>query len=272
MSGGIKTFSASKIPPDIKVIILVADTDLVNSKLLTTKITIKETNSNDIYLKNFVKLVDKKKIEVNTTSKECVNASLNSHYHVYNNYKKKSWKSKEIFCVDCEIIFEHRGPLDEVSNQVEQLLASGKVSKLQLMASMINDRTFADFTFNVRGREFKVHRNILAAASDVMKTMFICGPDETEYNSATIDCDPEIFAHLINFVYANDIPVAEMPKICVELHELAHRYGIVLLGKICLVYMKKVTIDADSALKLYEIAVTQKITELRTTSWEFIKT
>lgn len=265
-------------PPDIKVFISVADTDLVDSKLLTAKITIQEDicSSNQRYfMSDFVKLIDKIQVEVSTASDEFIEyLDLNESVVSYDNVYDFQWDSEDVVSLDCTIKFEYRGKVDEVStNQVEVLLASGKESKLQIMESMLHDTTFVDFTFNVRDRKFSAHKIILAAASDVMRAMmFSGGLKKTRKNSATVDCDPEIFAHLIKFIYANSIPVDQMPKICIELHELAHLYNIGLLEKICLVYIKKMTIDADNALQLYELAATYKIEELRTTSWDFIKT
>lgn len=153
-----------------------------------------------------------------------------------------------------------------------QLFATPKrVTDHSTVASLYGDEKFADFTFNVRGKSFKVHKNLLAAASDVFKTMFTCNFDVAKTNSAIEDCDPDVFKHFLKFIYTNEWDPAEMPSICCQLYKLAHRYNIRALMRFSIPFIHSTTIDRDNALDLYELASTYEIEKLLNKTWEFIR-
>lgn len=255
-------------PTEIKLFIAVNNQNLVESDRLSADISLcmcfcaGVTWHRQEICNNFVTTIARNPQQISAIS--------TANFHSYSSSK---WMGNFLE-FNCLLHFDFHGNREDMPCRVEELiasLASGQDSNK--LAMMLDDKTFADFTFNVRRREFKVHRNILAAASEVMKTLFICGIDETKKNSADVDCDPEIFAHLVNFIYKDVIPMDEMPEICLELSELAHRYEIKTLKKICIAYInQKKKIDADNALKIFDIAATYEEAQLRERSWNFIKT
>lgn len=143
---------------------------------------------------------------------------------------------------------------------------------METFKSMYEDDTFKDFTFFVRGRELKVHKSVMGAASEVFRTMLTCGLDETKNNAATVECDPKIFEIFLRYVYVNAIPSkTRMLDVCIELHELAHRYGIKLLERICIMFVLQKEINETNAMLLYEFALHYKVHELIDKSLSFIK-
>lgn len=182
-------------------------------------------------------------------------------------YEGTDWILLNSLTFDVAITFEYDGEFKRVASQVKKLLSSGPILNL---TSLLENEKFADFTFKIRGQELKVHKNLLSAASEALDAMFTCGLDETKNNSATVDCNPEVFKHFLKFIYANTIPYDEMPTICIELHELAHRYRIDKLQKICLLFIDAKKINANNALELYEFAATYEVAGLLQSSWEFI--
>lgn len=94
------------------------------------------------------------------------------------------------------------------------------------VSGMYGDSTFADFIFIAGGREFKVHRNILATASPVMQGMFTSGLAEAKTKKCVIDAiSPETFDLMMRFIYCGEVPkgVRGFPK---PLYEAAHYYEI----------------------------------------------
>lgn len=275
-------------PPIIKIIINVNDQELVDSKLLYAKINMKEVSDNlstkNMFFSDYVIDIDSSRVEINTSSSAYLKSSprLQSNCVYYQNSKQKHknrfelgsipWGSKTFFTFDCSISFEYRGQYDSFARTIKQLKSSERVLCGKTLASLLEDDTFADFTFNVHGREFKVHKFLLAKASHVFETMFTCGLDETKNNTTTVDCKPEIFEIFIKFIYMNEWSEHLMPIICYDLYELAHRYQIETLKKICLTFVENKSMDCYNVLDIYEFAMTYQIGELLDSSWKFIKT
>lgn len=172
------------------------------------------------------------------------------------------WNAKDSFVFDCSIKFEcHDESIKEQSFRNEAVLGTNTI------ASLHENKNFADFTFIVRGQEFKVHKNLLNEASPVFKSIFASGLDEIK-----VDCNPEIFGHIIKFIYTNVLPMYdEMTFLCFDLYKLAHQYGIDSLAKICNAIIMNKKIDSANALDIYEFALTHDVQELTLITWEFIK-
>lgn len=139
------------------------------------------------------------------------------------------------------------------------------------VSALYADDDFKDFTFYVDDKKFKVHKCVFACASPVFKTMFTCGLDETKLNSARVDdCDPDIFERLIKFVYTGK-PPEDLRSISMELYELAHRYDIPNLLKICLQDIKMIQIDDGNAFGIYAFSIKFEMENLLRYSWAYIK-
>lgn len=128
-----------------------------------------------------------------------------------------------------------------------------------------------DFIYIVDGKEFKVHKLILSLASPVFRSTFTCGLEETKNNSAEIkDCDPEMFDHLLKFIYKGLLP-GNISKIAFELYKLAHVYQIKSLEEICIAYIMNNQLTEDNVLDLYESAILYDLDKLKVNCWTFIK-
>lgn len=273
------TFASSSERPDVKVIIEVNDHLLVDSRNLTVEVITKENGENntnssdkDVEMINYKIVIDENVIEIRSssenrtvrTSKLMASADLSNQIH---------WESKDSFRFDCSLTIMYSGKkrhLMSYFKRVRSLATSGDESNN--FASLYGDDTFADFTFIVQGRKFSVHKIVLGVVSDVLKTMLLCGLDETKNNSSTVKCDPKIFEHFIKFIYTGQLPVDEMPTICIQLHEIAHRYGVNRLVEICMAFIIEKEIDTSNAIDLYEFSATYKIAYLLEITWKFIKT
>lgn len=288
---GSSLFNGSSSPPKVKLIIQFFDQNIVDSKRFDVKVNMNIVNvthtRSNMFFSNYRRAIDSNLIEIDTASEDYVNsASRNNtlnvyyqfdhrrhdYYDSYSNSPEIAWSSLNTYVFDCSLAFDY---IDKISTssapKMTQMMPSMRVINSKLIASLTEDDKFSDFTFIVRDKEFKVHKCLLARVSHVFETMFTCGLDETKDNSAKVDCKPEIFNHMLDFIYKNVWPETDMPSISMELYELAHFYHVVPLMKICLSFILQKKIDSSNALELYEFASTYEIEKLLETSWEFIR-
>lgn len=221
------------------------------------------TKRNNMFFSNYKQAVDDNEIVIDTTSDEYQNSDSIKHFqNVYHQHELRNYSNtsspqdnRNMVSIEFELL----------ENQFERVLC------LDLIASLFEDDTFADFTFIVRGEEFKAHKCLLAKVSEVFRTIFTCGLDETKDNSTKIDCTPAIFRHFLNSIYTNNMPTDIMPEISTELFKLAHCYNIKPMTKVCLDYILEKNIDLNNAFDLYELASAYEVQELLDKTWEFIR-
>lgn len=243
-----------------------------------------------IIFKDFDQNINAEHIEIDNLSSAYMTSQMNisnnayqyyptqaQHNYINCNYSQAAttctgWISLQSYSFVCSIAFNYLGIRGcNFSESVKGLPKIRNILDQKSVGSLQDDDTFSDFTFIVGGKSFKVHKNILSLASSVFKTMFTCGLNETKNNSAEVKCEPEIFQHLLTYIYKGILPFEKMPSISAELYELAHLYEIESLKKICLRFILDSKIDSDNALELYEIATRYDFKQLLDTSWEFIK-
>lgn len=265
----------------MKIFIAVDHQDLIRSRLLNVKFTIKEIGDPTktwMFFNDFpFSSISNEQNEYESDPPE----SLQSQQIRLGEYDESSeedeeddddfdWRTRNDLSFDVSITLTFHGKFNRLEHQIKRIMNAGKT--WNPVESLLETGKFADFTFIVRGRKFEVHKCILSAASEVLNTMFTCGLNETKNNVATIDYEPEIFKHFLSFVYTKVAPDDVMPKICVQLYDIAHSYGVELLEKICKAYIVEMAIDADNAQEMYEFAATYGVSEVLGKSWEFIKT
>lgn len=292
------TFRDSFSPPEIKCVVAflkLYDQKGVNKMQITANINIKEATvktAGNVFFSNYSQSIASNHVEIDTKSahyqttarKQAGNAYadhlkyLNRFITGYDSFsnspvlgKTSDWESKDSYVFDCSITFKYRDSGDCKSQMVQEVMPKIRVLNLDTIASLFGDNKYADFTFIVRGEEIKVHKNLLAKASQVFDFMFTCGLDETKNNSSTVDCDPKVFRYLLKFIYTNNWSAEEMPSICFKLYELAHLYNIEALMRICSAFILEGNIDADNALDKYKFASTFENENLLEATWEFIR-
>jgi BTB/POZ domain len=138
------------------------------------------------------------------------------------------------------------------------------------LSNMLVDAKYSDFVFIVKGKEFKVHRNVLAAASPVMDKMFSTEMEESRNQKCIIESiEPEIFESLLHFIYHGKLPV-NFSEVSKDLYEAAHYYQMDLLQEIC---KKEVCsqLTVGNALDLFEWSHQYDLEELRSEAWEIVK-
>lgn len=160
--------------------------------------------------------------------------------------------------------------LKTIGSEYQVIRNVGNTPIFEAMSEILESGKFSDFKIIAKGKEFKVHRNILSLASPVFATMFEIDLDEKKLNCATVDCDPEIFQHLLEFIYSGKLP-ENFADVAIKLYEVAHLYQIESLVKYCVGYVLSKEINEENALDIYEFAVKFRIDDLFDRSWAFIR-
>lgn len=162
---------------------------------------------------------------------------------------------------------ENRIPLQtffDVSLQYKDIIANNKY--------LLNESKYSDFTFNVKGKEFKVHKNILAAASPVFDKLFSAKLSETRTNECIIkDIEPAIFQYLLSFIYSGELPGNLYEEnISQKLFNAAHYYEIEKLVDVCK-QVQNFKLSIDTAAETYEWAFTYELADIMMNAWNIIR-
>lgn len=74
-------------------------------------------------------------------------------------------------------------------------------------SSLMNDSTNSDFIIVVEAHEFRVHKSVIGARSNVFMKMFASNMKEAKDGKLEIvDTDQSTFEKLLHFIYCDKIP------------------------------------------------------------------
>jgi BTB/POZ domain len=128
----------------------------------------------------------------------------------------------------------------------------------------------ADFKFIVKGKEFKVHRNILAAASPVFTKLFTADMEEAQNGECIVnDIEPEIFELLLRFIHKGKL-LEDIDAVLTELYEAAHYYQIDELKEVCKKELPAM-LKTENAEEMFHWAHVYDEHELKTAAWKIVK-
>lgn len=104
----------------------------------------------------------------------------------------------------------------------------------------------SDTIVRVKGKEFRLHKNILGARNPFFDSMFKSDMKENITGVVSIDdCEPQTFYSFINFIYTGKFHVSE-GNVC-NLYVLADKYQENELKEECLEFMMNI-MDIDTLL------------------------
>jgi hypothetical protein len=135
---------------------------------------------------------------------------------------------------------------------------------------LLGDETFADFKFIVGDREFKVHRNILAAASPVFQKMFTSDMEEARSKVCTVEnILPEIFEALLQFIYGGKLP-KNLGEAAMKLYDAASFYDNKQLKEICEEEVPRI-ICKGNALEVFHWSEVHGLQNIKAKAWAVAK-
>ncbi|KAF5550132.1 hypothetical protein FPHYL_9454 [Fusarium phyllophilum] len=100
-------------------------------------------------------------------------------------------------------------PQTHISDNFKEMETEERYAVDDLCASSIRassykllfDGAYSDISIVCRGREFKVHRAIVCTKCEWFGEAFTTPPKKRTIRSVTLDEDPEVFQHLLEFLY-----------------------------------------------------------------------
>jgi speckle-type POZ protein len=93
------------------------------------------------------------------------------------------------------------------------------------LTGLFEDLKFSDIAFNVRGRQFKAHKNILAARSKFFTAMFDHPTKENLTNQIEVeDVEPDVFNEILRFIYTGKVSESTMENMAFEIFAVADKY------------------------------------------------
>ena len=109
--------------------------------------------------------------------------------------------------------------VDDGNTKVDEPKAS---TALECFKTLLESGTMADFTFVVGGKEFAVHKNILAARSPVFARMFEHEMrEQIESRLELTDVEVGVFGELLRYIYSGKVP--DMDKFASDLFVAADK-------------------------------------------------
>jgi speckle-type POZ protein len=97
---------------------------------------------------------------------------------------------------------------------------------------------YSDVVFNVDGREFTAHKNILTVRCEVLAAMFQDPTKENSTNHVKIeDIEPEVFQELLRFIYTGRLNSLTMEQMAAKLFIAAEKYVLEELSEECKNYL-----------------------------------
>ncbi|XP_046654672.1 speckle-type POZ protein-like [Daphnia pulicaria] len=93
---------------------------------------------------------------------------------------------------------------------------------------------FSDFTINVRGRQFKAHKSILATRSQYFAAMFEHPTKENLTNQVEIeDVEPDVFQEILRYIYTGKVSESTMENMPAGILAVADKYLLEQLKSEC---------------------------------------
>lgn len=130
------------------------------------------------------------------------------------------------------------------------------------LAKMLDDPIYSDFTFNVKGKEIKVHRSILADRP-VFKRCF-------EFQIQNIgNIEPNIFIHLMRFIYAGNLP-ENLNEVAMDLYVAARYFEVKDLKEICKQEIRA-NLSIENAFNIFNWCRLVGVRDLKIEAWKIIK-
>lgn len=106
------------------------------------------------------------------------------------------------------------------------------------MKDMLHKQLFCDWVIKVKDEEFRSHKAVLAARSDVFHAMFQSGMAETRSGVTKItDYEPDVFREFLVYLYSGDIDELSTERIC-GVYSLADMYDVPELKLNCVAIMR----------------------------------
>ncbi|XP_033226697.1 speckle-type POZ protein-like isoform X1 [Belonocnema kinseyi] len=153
-----------------------------------------------------------------------------------------------------------------VLQQKPALLHSSQITDCSLL---FENTALSNLTISVKDREFRVHKEILAAKSPVFLERFQTEMKEKQENHVKIeDIEANIFQEFLRYVYTNT--VNDLNTHAEELYAAADKYDLPKLKSICIDELSR-SLNSENAIHMFLFSDENNVTILKDRTMEFIK-
>ena len=204
--------------------------------------------------------ISNKKREKIFSHQHCLPQHTRLPYRIFNIEKKMLVESEcfvnENLTIYCEIEqfisnipVNLSGKLLSVANCLEKPFSSNDQLVAQL-EELFENMKFPDITINVRGRQFKAHKSILATRSQFFAAMFDHPTKENLTNQVEVeDVEPAVFNEVLRFIYTGRLSESTMGKMTIDILAVADKYLLDQLKMECEIHINN-RMSAENCLKL----------------------
>lgn len=127
---------------------------------------------------------------------------------------------------------------------------------------------FTDFTITVSGKEFKIHKMVLAAQSSVFKKMFTDDAEEAVQSFSGIkNFSVETFEAFLDFFYTGKVDGSVKP---LEMFQLAFEFDVPVAKKLCIAKCLE-NLDDSNAIEVFNFAHHYELIDLKKKSFNIIQ-
>ena len=139
------------------------------------------------------------------------------------------------------------------------------------LEELLKNKTFSDVTIDVNGRQFQVHKNILAARSPVFAAMF--GHETAENLSGIVnvsDVEPEVFEELLHFIYTGRVSTERWQEMAARLLIAADKYLLRNLVLECENFLIE-EMSGENCTELLSLAENYSLKNMKQSALDFIR-
>ncbi|XP_065203936.1 speckle-type POZ protein B-like [Planococcus citri] len=135
-------------------------------------------------------------------------------------------------------------------------------------SSALENHDFSDFTLSLRGKDFPVHKVVLASRSNYFDKMFKSGMVENELNRVEItDVTEDVMVEMLKFIYTGKCE--NVNKLADGLLAAADKYDLDELKMICVESISK-SLSVDNAPNILVLSDLYRVSKLKSKVIDFI--
>jgi speckle-type POZ protein len=167
-----------------------------------------------------------------------INPGMNFEFLLFNEslIKSECQQADESYTFCCEIFTHVKQKITPPGNHSD--VSSDAINCLNELSShfeeLFDSMPLSDVNFNIGGRDFSAHKNILSARSEVFAAMFQHPSKEKATNQIEIeDIEPDVFDQLLRFIYTGRVQVDKLEVMVACLFTAADKYLLDQLKLTC---------------------------------------
>ena len=178
----------------------------------------------------------------------------------------EKYVKEDTLTLNCKLIYE-----------VENISLKSKTPKLDVseehiahhLGNLFKTGQMSDIIFIVGTQNFKAHKNILSARSQVFAEMFEFNGNASSIKSLKIeDCEPEVFEAMLRFLYTDQIQETE--DVAKKLLPVAKKYQVKLLQHKCQEILLNY-ISTENCAELFMLADMQEALLLKNEALDYFR-